>query len=89
MHAHARSTAAAGFQGKCDSIVWRRGCPPAATAGLCLGLRLPPRCGCVHRRDPRSPPSAASLLQANVVCVVYDVTKEATIEKVTVLLPEP
>ena len=36
----------------------------------------------VHHRDPRSPTSATSLLQANVVCVVYDVTKEATIEKV-------
>lgn len=28
-------------------------------------------------------PSNVFLLQANVVCVVYDVTKEATIEKVT------
>ena len=93
VHAHARSTVAAGFQCKHDSSVW--GWSYLATGLACGSGKAVPRARAasplrwVHRRDPRSPPSAASLLQANVVCVVYDVTKEATIEKVTGPLLEP
>lgn len=50
-------------------------------AGIQHGCALGLSAAGVHW-DPHSPPIAASLLQANVVCVVYDVTKEATIEKV-------
>lgn len=38
---------------------------------------------------PSLTPLSSSLLQANVVCVVYDVTKEVTIEKVTCSLTGP
>lgn len=67
----ARGAGAAWPRGRPDGC--GRAVPQAQTASL---LRW------VHHRDPHSPNSAASLLQANVVCVVYDVTKEATIEKV-------
>lgn len=66
-------------------------CAPPPLPGFSAGV--PAACGIQHgcvlglpaagvHWDPHSPPIAASLLQANVVCVVYDVTKEATIEKV-------
>lgn len=57
-----------------------------------LGLELPELgrlpCHCESTRT-FAHSFSASLLQANVVCVVYDVTKEATIEKVTCPLWEP
>lgn len=49
------------------------GCCPSLPALRCPSLGL-------------TASSCCSLLQANVVCVVYDVTKEATIEKVTAQL---
>lgn len=64
-----------------------------AAAGLqrkhdgCQGSDLPPHHGGSTRTLTH--PSFSSLLQANVVCVVYDVTKEVTIEKVTCSPPGP